>query len=220
MENLKIFTLLSTNGIVLEKEQIESLKRLHDELLYWNKKVNLISRKDTENIWERHIIHSLVILKYFDLKEKARCLDVGTGGGFPGVPLKIASPELRITLVDSINKKVKIADMFGQHTGLKNIHGICSRMEELPAKKEFYRTFDYIFARAVAPISQLLYWTQYLIKPGGEYIFLKGGDLNEEIQTAKKEFKNYIYDEIPITFIGIDWFEQESKKIIHIRVPK
>ena len=100
MTPLDFWTTCSANDIVLEKEQVDALKRYHDELIYWNAKVNMISRKDEDNVWDRHILHSLAILKYVTIRPKARVLDVGTGGGLPGIPIKIARPDLKMLLVD------------------------------------------------------------------------------------------------------------------------
>lgn len=216
MELLQLWTQLSANSIVLEKSQMKSLERLHDELLYWNEKINLISRSDVDNIWERHIIHSLSIIKYIDIPKKARCLDVGTGGGFPGVPLKIARPDIYMLLLDSVKKKLKIAEMFGKHTGLKNISAKIGRMEEMEKDKQYVAHFDVIFARAVAKIELLIGWSEKLLKPKGQYIFLKGGDLDSEIQIAKNKFPNYDYKLIDISLLGFPSFKEEEKKIVVI----
>jgi 16S rRNA G527 N7-methylase RsmG len=114
-----LWTMLSANGIALSKEQMDVLDRYQRDLRYWNERVNMISRKDADNIWDRHIVHSLSLLKYVSLAPKARVLDVGTGGGLPGIPLKIARPDLRVTMVDSIAKKMKMVEMFAKHTELK-----------------------------------------------------------------------------------------------------
>ncbi|MBK6760935.1 MAG: class I SAM-dependent methyltransferase [Ignavibacteria bacterium] len=116
MTPVDFWTTCSANNIVIDKAQVDALKRYHDELLYWNKKVNMISRKDEENVWERHILHSLTLMKYVTFPQKARVLDVGTGGGLPGLPIKIARPDLKMLLVDSIRKKTSMTDMFAQHT--------------------------------------------------------------------------------------------------------
>lgn len=217
MELTEFWTICSGNGIILDKEQLRSLERFKDELIYWNEKVNLISRKDIDNIMERHILHSLLILKYIEFPQRAKCLDLGTGGGLPGVPLKIARPDLHMLLVDSIKKKLKIADMLGHHTGLKNIRGVVARAEELAEKKEFAGYFDFILSRAVGKTVELISWSKPLLKKNGQFVFLKGGDLNEEIAAAKQKFPKLVIIERPLTAFGLDFFEKEEKKIMICR---
>lgn len=215
MDMLELWTLCSSNGIVLEKEQIKQLERYRDELLYWNEKVNLISRKDHDNILEKHILHSLSILKYLqDIKFKARVLDVGTGGGLPGIPLKIARPDIFITLVDSIKKKIKVTDMLGKHTGLRNISAICSRAEELYLHKEMQKNFDIVVSRSVAKISSVVTWVRKLIKPDTRIVFYKGGDINDEINNAKKQFSQIQIQTVDIDFVGYEQFKLDDKKIV------
>ena len=142
MELSEFWTLCSSNGIVLEKKQLDMFTRFIEELLYWNQKVNLISRKDEENIVVNHIIHSLSSLKYIELPAKARCLDVGTGGGLPGIPITIAKPTIHMLLVDSIAKKAKIADMLAKHTGVRTIGAKTARAEELQKEKQYLMHFE------------------------------------------------------------------------------
>jgi 16S rRNA (guanine527-N7)-methyltransferase len=217
MDKLEFWTICSANGIFIEKEQVEMFERLHDELVYWNERINLISRKDVENIWERHFLHSLAILKYYEPPKKARCIDIGTGGGFPGVPLKIARQDLHMLLVDSIAKKIKMAGMFAQHTALRDISARTARTEELVKEPGFKKSFDVVFARAVAPLVELLDWTKDLRKPQAPLVTLKGGDLKEEIAAAKDVFKNMTVEEINISMRGAPWFEQEGKKLLICR---
>ena len=216
MEITEFWTILSSNNIILDVEQIEQMKRLHKELKYWNSKVNLISRQDEENLLERHIMHSLSMLKYIDIPSKARCLDFGTGGGFPGIPLKIANPDIYMTLCDSIRKKLKIAEIFALHTELRNFNFEYGRVEALAEKKEYKKHFDFIFARAVAKTVVLIDWTLPLLKDKGKFVFYKGGDLEEEINDAKAKYPQLDIQEIQIDFIGFPWFKNEEKKILVI----
>lgn len=216
MELSEFWTLCSTNGIVLDDEQLKQILRYQKELLYWNQQVNLISRKDEENIGIHHILHSLIINKYIKLSPKQKCLDIGTGGGLPGIPLKISNPEINMLLVDSIRKKLKIAELMGKHTGLTKIDAICIRAEEMQLNKKYIRHFDYIFSRAVAQIEKLLFWTHTLVKTDGKFVFLKGGNLDDEIKSAEDKFPQYKYDIINIKAVGVDWFEKEEKKIVII----
>jgi len=214
MDIFKFWTICSANSIVLDKTQIENFERYHKELIHWNEKVNLISRSDIENIFERHFLHSLSILKYENMKKKACCLDFGTGAGFPGLPLKIARPYIHMTLVDSIKKKIKITEIFAKHTGLKNINVICSRVEDLNNDKNYTNKFDYIFARAVSRLDNLIAWSKELLKPDGKMIFLKGGNLEEEIKTSHQKFPKIKIEEIQIDLFGVEWFKKEEKKIV------
>ena len=214
MDKIEFWTVCSSNGLVFSPEQMRDFERFHDEILYWNKQVNLISRKDEENIWERHILHSLAILKYAEIPQKARCIDVGTGGGFPGIPLKIARPDIRITLTDSIAKKIKITGMLAQHTGMKDITARTVRVETLEKEKDFVRSLDLVFARAVAPLEDLLGWTKNLMKPGARLVTLKGGDLSEEKESAVRKFPGLNVVEHQIQMLGSDWFEKEEKKVL------
>ena len=209
-----VWTTLSANGIALSKQQMDDLERYHNELRYWNERVNMISRKDMESIWERHIVHSLCLLKYVSFKTKARVLDVGTGGGLPGIPLKIARPDLRVVLVDSIAKKMKIVRMFAQHTDLKNIGTLTARVEDLANDAHYRRAFDVIVSRAVAPVSKLIEWTRPLLAPGGFFVFLKGGDLSEEIGAAQQLFPDLKVTVKDIELFGLPQFKMDEKKVV------
>lgn len=216
MELTVFWTMCSANGIVMEEEQLNQILRYQKELLYWNKQINLISRQDEENIALHHIFHSLIVCKYINLPAKAKCMDVGTGGGMPGIPIKIANPEIYMLLVDSIKKKLKIAEMMAQHTGLKKIEALCTRAEDLQNTKKYIGYFDFIFARAVAQIEKLLEWTSPLLKYSGKFVFLKGGDLDYEIKVAENKYPKYKFEVKPIIAIGDNWFEKEEKKIVII----
>ncbi len=214
MEITEFWTILSANGIILEKDQLKLIERYVNELIYWNEKVNLISRKDSGNILENHILHCLSILKYVEIPQKARCLDVGTGGGLPGIPIKIARPDLFITLIDSIKKKVKITEMLAKHTGLRNINVVCNRAEEFAKEKNNFSIFDVVFSRAVGKIATVVAWIKNTLKPNGVLVFLKGGELNDEIEGARKMFKNLEINEYLIDLVGYDKFKKDEKKII------
>lgn len=214
MDNIELWTLCTTNNIVIEKEQIWQLKRYEQELLYWNQKVNLISRKDEDFISERHILHSLSILKYINIPRKSKCLDIGTGGGLPGIPISIANPEINMLLVDSIQKKIKMTDMFAKHTGIRTIQAIRARVEDLAKEKKYLNYFDFIFSRAVTTIDNIILWTNKLIKPTTKIVLLKGGDLTDEIYKTKDIYPKLHIQTIPIIMLGADWFEKDEKKII------
>lgn len=209
-----VWTLLSSAGIVLSKDQMESLQRYHDDLLYWNQRVNMISRKDVDQVWERHILHSLMILRYAEFPVRARVLDIGTGGGLPGIPLKIAREDIKLTMVDSIKKKVSMVRMFAEHTGLKDITVELARVEQLAENPKYSGGFDVIVSRAVAPLADLVSWSKPLLSARGQYVILKGGDLTEEIAQARHMFPRLSVVETPIDAFGMPWFKVDQKKVL------
>jgi 16S rRNA (guanine527-N7)-methyltransferase len=166
------------------EKQIEQFAALKDLYTDWNSKVNVISRKDMENFYEHHVLHSLAIAAKFDFTKDMLVMDLGCGGGFPGLPLAIMFPEVNFHLVDSINKKLKVVIEISNALGLHNITTQHSRAEEIKNRK-----FDVVISRAVAPLKDLWHWSKPLIKkskkaladvPNG-LICLKGGDLTQEI---------------------------------------
>ena len=175
------------------EKQIEQFKALEELYKEWNAKINVISRKDIDNLYEKHILHSLAIAAVFDFQAGTEIIDIGTGGGFPGIPLAIFFPEVRFHLVDSINKKLKIVEAIKETIGLTNITTEHIRAEEIKNRK-----YDFAVSRAVAPLNDLWHWSKPLLKssiftvqdPGGIHVFnsglisLKGGDLAQEISES------------------------------------
>ncbi len=214
MDSTEFWTICSSNGIVLSKAQLDNIERYAKELIYWNQKINLISRRDEDNVLERHILHSLTVLKNVDLKQKAVCLDIGTGGGLPGIPLKIAREDLRMLLIDSIAKKVKTTQMLAKHTGLRNIDARQIRAEELARDKEFIGKFDCITARAVTHTSSIIEWSKAMLKREGKIVLLKGGDLKSEISDAEKQHTEFSIVVKDIDFFGVESFQKDEKKIV------
>jgi len=182
----------------VQKDQFEQLLPLY---LDWNQKINVISRKDIEK-YERHVLHSLAIAKFIQFKPGSQIIDLGTGGGFPGIPLAIFFPEVTFHLVDSIGKKLKVINDVAEKIGLTNVRTSHSRVEDLHDKA------DFVVCRAVAPIDKLVFWTKKLYHkqmnhgfPNG-LIALKGGRLKEEIKqlprgtyTEKVALKEYFKEE-------------------------
>ena len=139
-----------------QRQQFEMLLPLYRD---WNEKINVISRKDIDNLYLHHVLHSLAIVKFMPFKEKSHILDLGSGGGFPGIPLAIFYPEVQFTLVDSIAKKMRVAQEVADALELKNVKKIHSRAEDLAINQ-----FDFIVSRAVAPLDQLMRWSFKLLK--------------------------------------------------------
>jgi 16S rRNA (guanine527-N7)-methyltransferase len=155
-------------------------------------------------------------MKYQEFPSKARVLDVGTGGGFPGIPLKIALPELYMTLVDSISKKLKIAEMMANHTGLRNIEAYPIRVEDLSNQNRYIKHFDFIISRAVTSCDKIFTWTKDLLKENGKIILWKGGDLSDEIGDLRAIAPELKVQIIPINLFGFDYFAKEDKKFVII----
>jgi len=196
----------------LSPAQIEQFSKLQDLYADWNSKINVISRKDLDNLYERHVLHSLAIAKVNDFSPNSKILDVGTGGGFPGIPLAILYPECEFHLVDSIGKKIKVVNQVSASLGLKNLKASHLRAEDVKEK------FDFIVSRAVTKLPSFIKWVQNKFlsryenpKPNG-ILYLKGGDLEQEIKES-----NQIVDEYLISdFFSEDFFL--TKKVLYVRM--
>lgn len=193
----------------LSEKQIEQFTRLKDLYFEWNEKINVISRKDIEELYVKHVLHSLAIAKVMKFKDGTEVLDVGTGGGFPGIPLAILFPNVNFHLVDSIAKKILVVSEVANALELKNVKAETQRVEKLKSK------YDFIVSRAVTQMPKFVGWVRGKIKkeninplPNG-ILYLKGGDLSEEL----KDFKTAeIY---PIS----DYFSEEffeTKKVVYL----
>lgn len=167
------------------EQQLEQLTALEALYTDWNSKINVISRKDIESLYEKHVLHSLAIAATIEFEPGAEIIDIGTGGGFPGIPLAIFFPEVQFHLVDSINKKLNVVREVASALNLKNLTTQHTRAEEIKTRK-----FDFAVSRAVAPLKDLWRWSAPLIKKGGKspaqngLICLKGGDLHQEISES------------------------------------
>lgn len=217
MDKIEFWSVCATNSLPLTPEQMGQFERYVNDLIYWNERVNLISRKDTDQIWLRHILHSLtpVLLKFIP-NAGAKVLDIGTGGGLPGIPLKIAIPKLDITLLDSIAKKVQTTGMLASHITKHGLKAVRNRAEELPNDPISKPPFDYIVSRAVAPLVDLMKWSKPVLKPLAPIITLKGGDLENEIMQAQRKFPEAKIEVHDIKVTGAKWFEEEEKKIVRV----
>lgn len=193
----------------IQKKQFDSLYDLYEG---WNAKINVVSRKDIDQLYERHVLHSLAIAKFTSFASGSEVLDVGTGGGFPGIPLAILFPECHFHLVDSIGKKITVVKEVTSAIGLNNLTAEHQRMEKVSGK------FDFIVSRAVAQTKQLFIWAHQKVRKESKndldngMILLKGGDLTQEM----KEFgRRYIEKDLS------EYFEEaffETKKIVYVPV--
>lgn len=191
-----------------QKRQFGMLQELYTE---WNEKINVVSRKDIENIYLKHILHSLAIAKVITFKDGTKILDVGTGGGFPGIPLAILFPKVSFMLVDSIGKKITVVQNIAESIGLTNLQAMQIRAEQLP------ENYDFVVSRAVTDIKTFCSWVWKKITPRGANVlpngilYLKGGDLTEELSTIP--YRKVIY-EIP-EFFDDEFFE--TKKVVYLQ---
>ena len=189
-----------------QRDKFAALQELYKD---WNSKINVVSRKDVDELYLRHVLHSLGIAKVQQFKPGANILDVGTGGGFPGIPLAILFPETNFRLVDSIGKKIKVVNEVSEGLGLKNVITTNSRVEEIKGN------FDFIVSRAVAAMPTFVHWVKGKIAKESKHelkngiLYLKGGDLTEELQDYPKA-----------TIYNLsDYFREEfyeTKKVVHL----
>ncbi|MEE4285465.1 MAG: 16S rRNA (guanine(527)-N(7))-methyltransferase RsmG [Mariniphaga sp.] len=194
----------------LTPEQVSKLNRLFPVYSEWNAKINVISRKDIDQLYERHVLHSLAVAKFIRFTSGSKILDVGTGGGFPGIPLAILFPECQFHLVDSIGKKIKVVNEVVRVLDLKNVRAEQIRAEQLKDK------YDFVISRAVTTLPEFVGWVRKNISPVQQnalpngIIYLKGGNLDAEIRPYRNNA--FIQD---IT----EYFEEEffkTKKLVYI----
>jgi 16S rRNA (guanine527-N7)-methyltransferase len=197
----------------LSDVQIKQFEQLESIYKNWNAQINVISRKDIDELYLRHVLHSLAIAKVVQSKAKTKILDVGTGGGFPGIPLAILFPECEFVLVDSIQKKIKVVQEVANELGLENVKAMQIRAEKVVGE------FDFIVSRAVTKMDAFINWVRKKIKKKQNHeikngiLYLKGGDLTEELSKFPNAKLHNISD-----FFTEDFFE--TKKVVHLPIKK
>jgi len=193
----------------LSEQQREQFARLGEVYAEWNAKINVVSRKDMEHIYLHHILHSLAIAKVCHFADGAQVLDVGCGGGFPSVPLAIMFPNVQFTACDSIGKKIRVVEGVCKAVGVKNIHTVNGRVEQLKEQ------FDYIVSRAVTDMPTFVGWVRGMVRKGAKgslpngILYLKGGDLTEELQASGRKWERHYISE----FFEEEFFE--TKQVVY-----
>jgi len=226
------------NGLAVTEEQFAQLERYVGLLLDWNGKINLISRRDQENVWFAHMLHSVSPWFFVDLAPGLRVLDLGTGGGLPGIPLAVLRPDLKLTLLDSIRKKVDAVRQMAGELGLTNVDAVVGRAEEIGREANHRHSYDVVIARAVARLTDLTKWSRPFLKegrgswltPSGDMqvrvagtridgpclLTLKGGDLEGEVREAT--VRGARVQVVPLVFPGSEQIGLEEKKLLIVRV--
>jgi 16S rRNA (guanine527-N7)-methyltransferase len=194
----------------ITENQLQQFEQLLPLYVEWNEKINVVSRKDIDNLMLHHVLHSLAIAKFIEFRPGTELMDVGTGGGFPGIPLAILFPECSFLLVDSIGKKIKVVEGVAEALGLTNVRAQHVRAEDVD------QDFEFIISRAVTRLNPFYYWVRKKISPNHFHtkrnglILLKGGDLTEEIKELERKTKTI---ELP------SYFEEpffETKKLVYV----
>lgn len=216
MDAIEFWSICSANGLVLSQDQMAQFERYAGDLLYWNERVNLISRRDTEHIWLRHILHSVSLFFTGQMPKSGRIIDIGSGGGLPGIPLKIAHPKFDVTLLDSIARKVSTTRMIASHVSQQGLRAIRLRAEELVNDAKLKGPYDLVVSRATAPLVDLMKWSLPILRQSAPILTLKGGDLTEEIRQAQTKYPGATITIIPLRVRGVDWFEAEEKKAVKV----
>ena len=199
----------------LTSRQKGQIRQLGDLYRTWNSRINVISRKDMDNFYLHHVLHSLGIAKLLSFKPGTKIMDAGTGGGFPGIPLAILFPEIRFYLADSIGKKIKVVKEVAAVLGLQNVEAEQIRAEQVN------RTFDFVVSRAVTDLETFVKWTLKKIQPrsfntlGNGILYLKGTGVGEEIQRTQQKYKVTIKTYPLSVYFREDFFQ--TKQIVHVR---
>jgi len=223
------------NKLSVSYQQTELLEEYVGLVLEWNKKINIISRKDEPNIWRRHILHCASLLFTISIQEDTKVVDLGTGGGLPGIPVRILIPTLSLTLVDSIRKKTEAVEDIVNRLGLANVKVECARAEELAARKGFRDEFDFVVARSVADLKKLVEWSLPFLKSPKSNVFkeadaqgkrfiqspalvaMKGGELTNELSIARRHKHVKDIEVIDLKIEGLVENHNPNRKVVIVR---
>ncbi|NMB09715.1 MAG: 16S rRNA (guanine(527)-N(7))-methyltransferase RsmG [Tissierellia bacterium] len=185
----RLDSILKEEGFDLSEDILKELEIYKDTLQEWNEFMDLTNIIEDEDVYYKHFLDSLLIMKYFDFEDGKNVIDVGTGAGFPGLPLKIAKKDLNVTLMDSLNKRIKFLNEVIDRDKLTNIEAIHGRAEEMSRTKEYREKYDYAVSRAVARLNTLVEYTLPFVSVGGYFISMKGPQPQEEVEEAKNAIK-------------------------------
>ncbi len=232
-QSLRFYTICKQNGVQINDKQLALFEKYAHLLLGWNKQINLISRKDEEHLWENHFLHSVSLLFRVKLPKDGRILDLGTGGGLPGIPIKIVHPELPITLMDATQKKTEAVKSILSDLGYDDVPVLWERAEDLGKSKEHHRGYEVVIARAVAPLHDLVKWSHPFLQeseksiqvssgstrapeqiPAPALIAFKGGDLDGELASLGR-LKNIRQTKlVDLVFHGSENVTLTNKKLV------
>jgi 16S rRNA (guanine527-N7)-methyltransferase len=236
---IEFVDILRKNAVLLKDGQMTTLQSYAELLSNWNTKINLISRRDQRNLWMSHILHSLTPLIALEFPKHLRVLDIGSGGGLPGIPMSIVHEGMEVTLLDSIRKKTTAVEQMIGVLGLSRAHVLTGRAEELGKSSSQAHRYDVVVARAVAPLADLVKWsrpflgkrqagptTRRIGRMAGKTEFefpyllaLKGGDLQQEIAETRLKVKDFPITEINLVFPGSEILDLVDKKLIIVEFP-
>jgi 16S rRNA (guanine527-N7)-methyltransferase len=231
--SVKTISICRRNGVLLTDAQQELLRDFVGKVIDWNKEINLISRRDVNDIWYAHVLHCISPLFLLDVPPGFRLLDLGSGGGFPGIPWAIARADLNIILLDSVRKKTVVLNDIVTRLALKNVSVVTGRAEQVATNPMHAHRYDAVIARAVAPLVDLIRWSRPFVRResgvpehsaaqrfqlrAGDLVALKGGDVEREILRSRAVFPSCAITVLPIDFSGSLEIGLEGKKILVAR---
>jgi len=230
-------TLCIKNGLTPTDLQVDQIDHYIRLLLEWNKKINLISRKDEENVWTYHILHSISPLFKIQIADGSGIIDIGSGGGLPGLPIKILHPDISLLCLDATRKKINVISQIADELKLDKVSVLWGRAEEVGLQPEYSNKFDFAIARAVGPLNELITLSSNFLKKRNNVVAktnnmnngmidpdppallaFKGGDLTKEIELAKRQHPQANINSIDLTFIGSEQLIASDKKILLVQL--